>query len=150
MQTTLSLKRSRGTYNSPKSVIKGDSIFKISWYAHDGQSYKEASAIHSNIEGDVALGILPTSLTFKTFDTTAGIPTDSLKINADKSVSVTSLSALNASVLTIDSPVRLMRIADETERDSIMPTALPGTLIFLSSLDTVQVYTANQGWKSLF
>ena len=147
---TLSLKRSRGTYHSPKSVINGDSIFKISWYAHDGQSYKETSAIHSKIEGDVALGRLPTSLTFKTFDTTAGIPTDSLKINADKSVSVTSLSALNASVLTIDSPVRLMRIADETERDCIMPTALPGTLIFLSSLDTVQVYTANQGWKSLF
>ena len=147
---TLSLKRSRGTYHSPKSVINDDSIFKISWYAHDGQSYKETSAIHSKIEGDVALGILPTSLTFKTFDITTGIPTDSLKINADKSISVKSLSALNASVLTIDSPVRLMIIADETERDLIMPTALPGTLIFVSKLDTVQVYTKNQGWKSLF
>lgn len=147
---TLSLRRSRGTYDNPQSVVKDDSIFKISWYAHDGQSYKETSSIHSKIEGTVALGTLPTSITFKIFDQTTGIPIDSLKINADKSTSVQSISALNTSVLAINSPVGLLRISDEIERDRIIISPTPGTLIFLTRLDTVQVYTSKQGWKSLF
>lgn len=147
---TLSLRRSRGTYENPESVSKDDSIFKISWYAHDGQSYKETSAIHSRIEGNVELGILPTSMTFKIFDPTVGVPTDSLKINADKSTSVQSLSALNTTVLNVNSPIGLVKISNEVERDSIIQSPLPGTMIFLSNLDTVQVYTKNQGWKSLF
>jgi hypothetical protein len=147
---TLSLRRSRGTYDNPKSVSKDDSIFKISWYAHDGQSYKETSSIHSKIEGDVKIGALPTSITFKIFDPIIGIPTDSLKINSDKSTSVQSLSALNTSVLAVNSPIGLVRISNEVERDNIMQSPLPGTIIFISSLDTVQVYTKNQGWRSLF
>lgn len=147
---TLSLRRSRGTYNNPKSVSKDDSIFKISWYAHDGQSYKETSSIHSRIEGDVKIGILPTSITFKIFDPTIGIPTDSLKINPDKSTSVQSLSALDTSILAVNSPLGLVRISNEAERDSIIQSPVPGTIIFVSSLDTVQVYTKNQGWRSLF
>jgi hypothetical protein len=146
----LSLRRSRGTYDNPKSVSKDDLLFKISWYAHDGQSYKETSSIHSKIEGDVKIGSLPTSITFKVFDPTTGIPADSLKINSDKSTSVQSLSALNASVLSVNSPMGLVRISNEDERDRIMQSPLPGTIIFVSSLDTVQVYTKNQGWKSLF
>jgi hypothetical protein len=147
---TLSLRRSRGTYENPKSVSKNDSIFKIAWYAHDGQSYKETSSIHARIEEEVEIGILPTSLTFQIFDSAAGVPTDSLKINADKSTSVKSLSALNTAILNVNSPIGLVRMANEAERDSIIKTPLPGTIIFLSNLDTVQVYTKNQGWRSLF
>lgn len=147
---TLSLRRSRGTYDDPKSVIKNDSIFKISWYAHDGQSYKETSAIHSTVDGEVLLGSLPTSLTFKTFDESTGVPTDSLKINSDKSISLNSISSLNGNSILLKSPVVLTQMHNEDERDRLVASPLPGTLIFLISLDVVQVYTSNNGWKNLW
>jgi hypothetical protein len=146
----LSLRRSRGTYDNPTSVIKNDSIFKIAWYAHDGQSYKETSSIHSNVAGDVSLGSLPTSLIFKTFDQASGVPTESLILNPDKSISLQSISSIDDNTIFLNSPVGLYRVSDETERDQTIVSPLPGTLIFLISLDTVQVYTKRHGWKSLF
>lgn len=147
---TLSLRRSRGTYDDPTSVIENDVIFKISWYAHDGQSYKEASTIQSNIDGEVSLGSLPTSLTFKTFDQSTGVPTTSLKINADKSISLNSIVALDSAEVFLNSPTVLPRIINEEIRDQTIVSPIPGTLIFLTTLDVVQVYTKNQGWKNLF
>lgn len=146
---TLSLRRSRGTWNAPKTVIKDDNVFRISWYAHDGQSYKEVSSIHSKIEGDVSLGTIPTSLAFKIFDQESGVPTDAVKINSDHSTSFHSLSSLNNKILPLKSPLGLLEVANEIERDKI-ENPKPGTIIFVVSLDTVQVYTKNQGWKSLF
>lgn len=145
----LSLRRSRGTYDDPTSVIANDSIFKISWHAHDGQSYKEASAIHSTIDGEVSLGSLPTSLTFKTFDQSTGVPSDSLKINSDKSISLKSITALDGNAVLLNSPVVLPRIPNEDIRDQTIVSPTPGTLIFLINLDVVQVYTHTQGWKNL-
>lgn len=146
---TLNLRRSRGTMYDPKTVKKNDHIFRISWYAHDGQSYKETSCIHSKIEGDVSLGTIPTSISFKIFDQKQGVPTDALKINPDHSISVQSLSTLDNSILNLKSPLGLIEVTNETERDKIK-FPIPGTIIFLNSLDTVQVYTKTQGWKSLF
>jgi hypothetical protein len=146
---TLNLRRSRGTWNQPKSVIKDDNIFRICWYAHDGQSYKEVSSIHSKIEGDVSLGTIPTSLSFKIFNKELGIPTDAVKINSDHSTSFHSLSSLNKEILPVKAPLGLLEVTDEIERNKIQ-NPKPGTMIFLVSLDTVQVYTKTQGWKSLF
>lgn len=147
---TLSLRRSRGTYDDPTSVVENDSIFKIAWYAHDGQSYKETSAIHSTIDGEVKLGSLPTSITFKTFDQSTGVPSTSLKINADKSISLNSIVALDSAEVFLNSPTVLPRILNEAARDQTILCPIPGTLIFLTELDVVQVYTRNQGWKNLF
>lgn len=146
---TLNLRRSRGTWNNPSSVIKDDNIFRICWYAHDGQSYKEVSSIHVKIEESVKLGKIPTSMSFKIFDEELGIPKDVVKINSNHSTSFKSISALENEVLPIKSPIGLIEIADEKERDSIV-SPVPGTMIFLSILDTVQVFTKNNGWKSLF
>lgn len=146
---TLNLRRSRGTWDNPTSVVKDDNLFRICWYAHDGQSYKETSCIHSKIEGDVSLGSIPTSLSFKIFDKESGLPTDAVKINSDHSTSFKSLSALNSNVLPFNSPIGLIKIEDDVERDKIL-SPIPGTMIFLNSLDTIQVYTRTQGWKSLF
>lgn len=145
---TLNLRRSRGTWANPKTVIKNDNIFRICWYAHDGQSYKEISSIHSKIEGDVSLGTIPTSLSFKIFDKEFGVPTDAIKLNADHSTSVKSLTALNGGILDFKSPIGLIEVTDESERDEII-NPKPGTMIFLSNLDTIQVYTRTNGWKSL-
>ena len=146
----LSLRRSRGTYEDPISVIANDCIFKISWYAHDGQSYKETSAIHSDIDGEVSLGSLPTSLTFKTFDQSTGVPSTSLKINTDKSISLNSISSLTGNEVFLNSPIVLQQIPNEYTRDRIIRSPTPGALIFLMELDVVQVYTRTQGWRSLF
>lgn len=146
---TLSLRRSRGNYNLPVTVKKNDSIFKISWYAHDGQSYKETSSIHSTIVDEVSLGVLPASISFKTFDYSTGTPTDSLKINPDKSVSLTSISSLTGGGVQFNSPVCLPRVENQHARDSNILEPVAGMLIFIVELDTVQVYTA-QGWRSLF
>jgi hypothetical protein len=147
---SLSLRRSRGTLTEPTTVKKNDSIFKISWHAHDGQSYKEVSSICSNIEGNVFLGNIPASIIFKTFDPTSGVPTNSVIISPDKSVSIKSLSSIdnNASIL-LNSPITLPKYKDEVERDSIISNPALGTLIFLINLDTIQVYTKKLGWKNL-
>lgn len=132
---SLSLRRSRGTYMDPTATVENDSIFKISWHAHDGQSYKESSSIESIIDGEVVLGSVPSSLVFKTFNHKTGRPSESLKISQEK--------------ISLNAPLELKKIKDEQERDSINNPA-PGSLIFVISLDTVQVYTNKQGWKSLF
>lgn len=147
---TLSLRRSRGTYSEAKAVKDQDTIFRITWYAHDGQSYKETNSIYSTIEGEVSIGNLPCSMIFKTFDRTAGIPTDSLKINPDKSVALKSLSSLDNTDITLNAPLTLKRVQDETERDLTITSPTPGTMIFVIDLDTVQVYTKTKGWKDLF
>lgn len=147
---SLSLRRSRGTYEDPNSVQKNDSIFKIVWSSHDGQSYKDVSSIHVEIEDEVSTGVLPSTLIFKTFDNSTGYPTESMKINSDKTVSIQSLSSLNDTSISLNSPVTLKQIKDETERDSVISNPELGTLIFLINLDTVQVFTKTKGWKSLF
>jgi hypothetical protein len=147
---TLSLRRSRGTYENPSSVNNKDSIFKITWHAHDGQSYKETSSIHAEIDDEVSIGTVPSTIIFKTFDDSVGYPTDSMKIDSDKILSIQSLSSLNNTSITLNSPLQLKRIQNEQERDSIIDSPIPGTIIFLIDLDTVQVYTKNQGWKNLF
>lgn len=147
---TLSLRRSRGSYLEPKSVANDDTIFRITWYAHDGQSYKETSSIYSKIEGTVSIGNIPNSMIFKTFDQLAGIPTDSLKINPDKSISVQSLSSLDNTSICLNSPLTLKQVKNEIERDDTIQSPLPGTVIFVIDLDTVQVYTKTKGWKNLF
>lgn len=146
----LSLRRSRGTYEDPTSVQKNDSIFKIAWSSHDGQSYKEVSSIHVEIEDNVSIGTLPSALIFKTFDTSTGYPTESMKIDSDKTLSIQSLSSLNNTSISVNSPLALRQIKDEQERDVIITNPDPGTLIFLISLDTVQVFTKTKGWKNLF
>lgn len=133
----LSLRRSRGTYDNPLSVKENDSIFKISWYAHDGQSYKESSSIHVILDDSVSLGSVPSSIVFKTFDYKTGQPSESMAIESDKSVS-------------LQGPLKLRKIKDEQERDSVINTPEIGSLIFLLNLDTVQVFTATRGWKNLF
>ena len=147
---SLSLRRSRGTYEDPTSAQKNDSIFKIAWSSHDGQSYKEVSSIHAEIENDVSIGTIPCALIFKTFDKSTGYPTESMKIDADKTLSIHSLSSLNKTSISVNSPLSLMQIQDEQERDAIIPNPNPGSLIFLINLDTVQVFTRTKGWKSLF
>lgn len=147
---SLSLRRSRGTYEDPTSVEKNDSIFKITWSSHDGQSYKEVSSIHVEIEDNVSIGTLPSALIFKTFDKSIGYPTESMKIDSDKTLSIHSLSSLNSTSISVNSPLALMQIKNEQERDNIVTNPSPGTLIFLINLDTVQVFTRTKGWKNLF
>jgi hypothetical protein len=104
---TLSLRRSRGTFIDPKAVEHTDTIFKITWFAHDGQSYKETTSIVSEVDSNVSIGDIPCSLSFKTFEKSKGIPTDSLKINTDKSVSIKSLSSLDHTVISLNDPLQL-------------------------------------------
>jgi hypothetical protein len=60
------------------------------------------------------------------------------------------MSSIDNTTIFLNSPVGLLRVSDENERDQNIVSPLPGALIFLISLDTVQVYTKLQGWKSLF
>ena len=148
---SVSLRRSRGTYLDPLSVKENDSIFKISWQAHDGQSYKESSSIESRIDKPTELGVIPSSLVFNTFDNATGKPSKSLVINSDKTVSISKISSLipTESVL-FEAPLTLKRFNNEYERDLHYPTPTTGTMIFLINVDTVQIFTQRFGWKNLW
>jgi len=149
-EAALQLRRSRGTYMVPTSVNENDKIFKIAWYAHDGQSYKESSAIDVSIDGTVSLGNVPSSFCFKTFDTTSGHLSATMIVNSDKSISVQSLSALQIdSSIVFNSPIALKTYKNKEHRDTDICAPAAGALIFLLDIDSVQVYTNRSGWKNL-
>jgi hypothetical protein len=142
----INMRRARGNYWNPKSVIKDDKLFNISWYAHDGQSYKETITMYGVVTGDVQLGKIDTELNIEFLvDNKKQI---SLSLTKDSELKIDSISALHNSNLSLKSPLKLLSCSTETERDKIISNPEPGTLIYIDDIDTIQVYK-KKGWVNL-
>jgi hypothetical protein len=80
-------RRSRNTYLNPTSVKQGDSIFRLTFSAHDGFQYKDTAYISAAVSGKTSKGIIPSQLSFKTTDDSGKI-TEALTITKNQTVEV--------------------------------------------------------------
>ena len=62
--TRLVLRRSRGTINTPLSLITDDRVGSIQFNGHDGTTYRTAAQIQARVTGTVSPGVMPSSLRF--------------------------------------------------------------------------------------
>ena len=69
--TNFAFYRSRGTGNSPASVVDGDDLADISFIGHDGTNRASGAAISVTVEGSPTLGHIPTKISFVTDNGTA-------------------------------------------------------------------------------
>jgi hypothetical protein len=144
----ITLKRSRGTFENPLTVNKDDNVFRLVWEAHDGISYKEVSSISVDVSGDTKSYSLPTDMSFKTTNNSGNLEL-SAKITKDQTLQVNKIESLSKNELSIDSPLKLPEYTSEADRDLQVKDPRPGTLIFLNSSESVQVFTKKAGWISL-
>jgi hypothetical protein len=143
---SLSMRRSRGNYFRPKRVEKNDKIFNLSWWAHDGQSYKESISVTGIVIDDVDVGKINSELSFK-FLSRNGSKVESFKISEEK-ISTNNISGLDSNTVSLDSALKLKRFETSNARDKSLLNPELGSLIYLEENDAVQVFT-KKGWINL-
>jgi hypothetical protein len=131
----LSLRRSRGTYDSPTAVSNGDSLFRIAFGGYDGTNYREGTFISSSVSGAVSTGIVPTNLKISTTNA-AGVTSSALEINENQDVK-------------INKSISLATYVDSTERDSAISTPQGGMLVYITGTNKFQGFVTGTGWVNL-
>ena len=144
----LSLRRSRGTFENPESVNLKDNVFRISWEAHDGISYKEVATISVDVTEQVDPYKVPTTIVFKTTDSNGELK-NSAEIPEPGMLKIDRISSLTGNSISLGNPVQLASYANETERDIKIINPKKGMMIFLDNCEIVQVYTEKAGWINL-
>jgi hypothetical protein len=125
----LLMRRSRGTYDTPLTVVDGDAIHRLSFGAHDGTSYVDSAYITARVDGTVSTGIMPTSIDVKT-TTQAGGSSTNASFRAD-------------SHTEFNGAVKLAVYADNTARDAVVTAPEAGMMIFNTTLTKFQGYTGS-------
>jgi hypothetical protein len=69
------MRRSRGSFDSPTSVLDADVLFRLMWGGHDGTSYRDTASIEGVVSGTVSTGVIPTKLDIKTTNTSGTLIT---------------------------------------------------------------------------
>ena len=75
-------RRSRGTSSARTAVQNGDSLLQMQSFGFDGTNYTVSGVISSTVSGTVSTGIIPSSLTFSTTDTSGNL-NDAVVIGPD-------------------------------------------------------------------
>ena len=83
----ISSKRFRGTYQTPLAVQDGDVISNLDMWAYDGDSQERTAQIVTSIDGTVADGVVPSSMYFKTTNT-SGVLNARMAIDTDGNVGI--------------------------------------------------------------
>jgi hypothetical protein len=145
---SLSLKRSRGTFENPSSVKDNDNVFKISWEAHDGISYREVASISTDIKENSSAYKLSSEITLTTTNKHGKI-VPAIKITDDQTLKVNHIDSLTENGVEFKSPVKLPKYQNEKERDCLITNPELGMMIFLISSDSIQIFTDKSGWVDL-
>jgi len=130
----LLMRRSRGTYDTPLTVVDGDAIHRLTFGAHDGTSYVDSAYITARVDGTVSTGVMPTSIDIKT-TTQAGGSSTNASFRAD-------------SHTEFGGAVKLAVYADDTARDAAVTSPEAGMIIFNTTLTKFQGYTGS-AWVDL-
>ena len=125
----LLMRRSRGTYDTPLTVVDGDAIHRLAFGAHDGTSYVDSAYITARVDGTVSTGVMPTSIDIKT-TTQAGGSSTNASFRAD-------------SHTEFNGAVKLAVYADDTARDAAVTAPEAGMMIFNTTLTKFQGYTGS-------
>jgi len=122
-------RRSRNTFMEPTTVKNGDSIFRITFAAHDGFQYKDVAYISAAVTGETSKGVIPSQLTFKTTNDSGEIK-ESLILNKNQTVEIKGL----------------LKVSSHLEVENIIPEK--GMIIFNESLNKFQGFDGNK-WVNL-
>lgn len=78
----LNLTKARGTTVAPTTVVTGDLIGNLAYWAYDGSNYINSSSIISGVSGTVAATRVPTYVSFSTAtDATPSVLTERMRID---------------------------------------------------------------------
>ena len=130
----LLMRRSRGTYDVPLTVIDGDAIHRITFGAHDGTSYLDTAFITARVDGTVSTAVVPTSIDVKTTNSSGTVGTNAT-FRADKHTQ-------------FSGAVKLAVYADDAARDAAVTVPEAGMMIFNTTLTKFQGYTGS-AWVDL-
>ncbi len=97
--SVLSVRRSRGTFDSPTTVLTNDIINTFAGIAHDGTSYVGATSIVSRATGTISTGVIPGQLEFNTANS-SGTLTTRMSITNAGIVNVFGSLTVNSGVVT--------------------------------------------------
>jgi hypothetical protein len=97
--SVLSVRRSRGTFSAPTTVLTNDIINGFVGNAHDGTNYVGATSIVSRATGTISTGIVPGQLEFNTANS-AGTLTTRMSITNAGIVNVFGSLTVNSGVVT--------------------------------------------------
>jgi hypothetical protein len=128
------MRRARGTFDTPLTVIDGDAIHRITFGAHDGSGYVDSAYITARVDGTVSTGVMPTSIDVKT-TTPAGTSSTNASFRADGHTE-------------FSGAVKLAVYADDTARDAAVTAPEAGMMIFNTTLTKFQGYTGS-AWVDL-
>jgi hypothetical protein len=80
--STYSIGKTRGTLASPTAVANGEIVGNVLFFGHDGTNYVSGNEIVATVDGTVASGIVPLSMTFRTRNA-SGTMADRLVLSAN-------------------------------------------------------------------
>ena len=126
--------RSRGTASAPTAVNTGDDIIDLTFAGHDGGAYRVKATISATVDDAVSTNVVPTKLTFSTSRTTAG-PITAVEIDSNQRT-------------TFSGAIKLVIYADDTARDTAIPTPTAGMMVFNTTGTKFQGYTGS-AWVDL-
>jgi hypothetical protein len=114
------MRRSRGSFITPTSVLDADVLFRLMWGGHDGTSYRDTASIEGVVSGTVSTGVIPTKLDIKTTDTNGTLIT-AATVTAEQTV-----EAFGA--------IKFATYATPTARDTKFTTGVvqAGMVVFLT------------------
>lgn len=142
------LRRTRGSYSSPVSVVNGDSIYRIGFGAHDGTAFRDVAFIKGTVDDVVSTGVVPVGITIQTTNS-SGTTRDALKITKDQELKINKIETLNTESVNFQSALKLASFADTITRDAAITTPSAGMLIYLTSTNKFQGYVTSVGWVDL-
>lgn len=130
----LLMRRSRGTFDAPLTVVNGDALHRITFGAHDGTSYLDTAFITARVDGTVSTAVVPTSIDIKTTNSAGTVGTNAT-FRTDKHTQ-------------FSGAVKLAVYADDTARDAAVTAPEAGMMIFNTTLTKFQGYTGS-AWVDL-
>ena len=128
------MRRSRGTFEAPLTVIDGDALHRITFGAYDGTNYIDTAFITARVDGTVSTAVVPTSIDVKTTNASGTVGTNAT-FRADKHTE-------------FNGAVKLAVYADDTARDAAVTAPQAGMMVFNTTLTKFQGYTGS-AWVDL-
>jgi hypothetical protein len=154
----LNFLRTRGTGAVQTAVANGDDIVDLNFIGHDGTNRVSVGSITARVSGAVSLGIVPGELTFDTRSASGTLGTKAI-LTSEGIWQVNSIQGLTSTLsisgnATLSGSLKLAVYADDTARDTAIPSPEKGMVIFIEAgtlplaTNQMQIYNGT-GWISL-
>jgi hypothetical protein len=126
--------RGRGTSVAPTVVNVGDEIGDIQWAAYDGSSSRFSANIFVTVADTPSIGVMPSEMNFRTTNSTGSVKS-AIRLTKDQET-------------IFGGAIKLAVYADDTARNTAIPTPTAGMMIFNTTGTKFQGYTG-AAWVDL-